>query len=346
MKKYLIMIILLLLLLSACAGNKAVKRTSRPAWLDDPESKYPNTQYITAIGSGFSRSDAEKDAAAKLSRIFSTQVEATETMEKRYEELTKNSVTSTEDYARSIKNITLSTSESLINMQFGESYTDNQAKVHAIAYLNRFETAGIYEEMISANSGQINYYTSKSKSLTDALDIYAYYGAAWMIASKNEDLLRQYRIISPQMSSMYKPEYDNNAIKNSYVKAARAITFSINIAGDDDNRIKNIIKRIITAEGFQISDDKAYISASGSINMALTDLKRDDATIFYRWEMSLNLTQPDGNTILSLNPSGRAGSISKEEARARVYIDIEKKLDKTIISELNSWFDNLVIKAK
>ena len=334
-----------MLLFTACAGNKTVKRDSRPAWLDDPESKYPNTNYITAIGTGFSRSDAEKDAAAKLSRIFRTDVEATETMEKRYEELTRNKVTSSEDYAKSVKNITLSSSEALINMQFGESYTDDKAKVHTIAYLNRYETAGIYEEMISANSDQIIYYTNKSESLEDPLDIYAYCGAAWMIATKNEDLLRQFRIISPQMSSMYEAKYDNNAIKNSYIKAARAITFSINITGDDDGRIANIIKRIITAEGFQISNDNGFISTSGSVNMALTDLKRDDGTIFYRWEMSLNLTQPDGNTILSLNPSGRAGSISQSEARSRVYIDIEKKLGKSIVRQLDSWFDNIVIKA-
>jgi len=346
MKRYFITMILLMLLFTACAGNKTVKRASRPAWLDDPESKYPNTQYITAIGTGFSRSDAEKDAAAKLSRIFRTDVEATETMEKRYEELTRNNVTSSEDYAKSVKNITLSSSEALINMQFGESYTDDKAKVHTIAYLNRDETFHIYEEMISANSDQIIYYTNKIESLENPLDIYAYYGAAWMIATKNADLHRQLMIIYPQLSTMIGIKYDTNTIKENYIKAARAITFSIDIAGDEDGRIANIIKRIITAEGFQIAENNGFISASGSVSMVLTELKRDDGTIFYRWEMSLNLAQPDGNTILSLNPSGRAGSISKSEARSRVYIDIEKKLDKSIVRQLNSWFDNIVIKAK
>ena len=85
---------------------------------------------------------------------------------------------------------------------------------------------------------------------------------------------------------------------------------------------------------------------SGSLNMSLTDLNREDDTIFYRWDMSLNLTQPDGKTILSLNPSGRSGSISEQEAKSRVYIDIEKKLDKTLKKELNSWFDNIVITGK
>lgn len=345
MKKYIIVITILLMLFS-CASNKAVKRAPRPSWLDDPESKYPNTQYITAIGSGSSRSDAEKDAAAKLSRIFRTEVSASETMEKRYEELTKNNTTTSEDFARNTKNVTLTSNEALINMQFGESYTDDKAKVHTIAYLNRFETAGIYEEMISTNSDQIIYYQNKTQQLKDPLDIYAYYGAAWMIAQKNDDLLRQYRIISPQMSSMFEVKYDNNTIKNNYVKAARDITFSLNIEGDTEDRINSILKRIITGAGFQLADKGGFISVKGSLNMSPTDLQRDDNTVFYRWDMSLSLSQPDGNIILSLNPSGRAGSISLEEARARVFIDIEKKLDKTVIRDLNSWFDNIVIKTK
>ena len=345
MKKYIIAVIVLFILIS-CASNNAVKRAPRPGWLDDPESKYPNTQYITSIGSGFSRSDAEKDAAAKLSRIFRTEVSASETMEKRYEELTKNNITTTEDFARNTKNVTLTSNEALINMQFGESYTDDKAKVHTIAYLNRFETAGIYEEMISSNSDQIIYYQNKTRKLDDPLDIYAFYGAAWMITQKNEDLLRQYRIISPQMSSMFEVKYDNNSIKDNYVKAARDITFSLNIEVDEEGRINSILKRSITGAGFQIVESDGFITVKGSINMSPTDLQRDDNIVFYRWDISLNLTQLDGNIILSLNPSGRAGSISLEEARARVYIDIEKKLDKTLIRDLNSWFDNIVIKAK
>ncbi|MDP8220535.1 MAG: LPP20 family lipoprotein [Candidatus Stygibacter frigidus] len=345
MKKYIVIITVLLMLFS-CASNKAIKRAPRPDWLDNPEYKYPNTQYITAIGSGFSRSDAEKDAAAKISRIFRTEVSASETMEKRYEELTKNSVTTTDDFTRNTKNVTLTSNEALINMQFGESYTDDKAKVHTIAYLNRFETGGIYEEMISANSDQIIYYQNKTRELNDPLDIYAFYGAAWMITQKNEDLLRQYRIISPQMSSMFEVKYDKNSIKNNYIKTARDITFSLNIDGDEDDRIASIMKRIITGTGFQIVKSDGFISVKGSINMSPTDLQRDDNTVFYRWDMSLNLTQLDGNIILSLNPSGRAGSVSLEEARARVFIDIEKKLDKTLISDLNSWFDNIVIEAK
>jgi len=344
-KKYIIVITVLLMLFS-CASNKAVKRATRPAWLDNPESKYSNTQYITAIGSGSSRSNAEKDAASKLSRIFRTEVSASETMEKRYEELTKNNITTTDDFARNTKNVTLTSNEALINMQFGESYTDDKAKVHILAYLNRFETAGIYEEMISANSYQVIYYQNKTQELDDLLDIYAFYGAAWMIVQKNEDLLRQYRIISPQMSSMFEVKYDKNTIKNNYIKAARDITFSLNIEGDEEGRINSILKRIITGAGFQIDDNEGFISVKGSINMSPTDLQRDDNTVFYRWDMSLNLTQRDGNIILSLNPSGRTGSISLEEARARVFIDIEKKLDRTLIRDLNSWFDNIVIKAK
>jgi hypothetical protein len=345
MKRILILFILVTFL-AACSGNKGLVRGARPAWLDNPEIRYPGNTYISAVGSGFSRADAEKDAAARLSRIFRTEIQATESMQKRYEELTRGKESFIEDFAASEKNVTLSSRESLINLQYGESYTDNNARVHILAYMNRFETGSIYEEMITANDKQVLYYLEKSQGYSDPLDKYAYSGAAIAIAERKQDFLRQYRIISPEMSSMYEPPYDITDLKNLHIKNARKITFTIDIKGDDAGRVNNILNRLITSEGFQTASDGGYIIMAGSINMNPTDLARADGTVFYRWELNLELKKPDGLTILSLNPSGRSGSISDEEAKSRAYIDIEKSLDKNLLKNINAWFDNIVISGK
>ncbi|MCF7918791.1 MAG: LPP20 family lipoprotein [Candidatus Cloacimonetes bacterium] len=344
MKRAIIMILALLLVMTSCAGNK--KSAGEPEWLTNPESRYPSRTYITAIGSGFSRSDAEQDAAGKLARIFRSDVQTSEITELRYEELTRGAETETEDYGKVTRNIQLSAEESLINIQFGESFTDEMGKVHSIAYLERFSTATIYEEMISGNSEKVNYYLKQSSILADPLDKYAYAGAAWTIAIKNEDLLRQVKIISPSLGDMISADYEVREVEQTYHDLARGITFTIIVENDEDQKITSIIKRLLTQKGFRISDTEGYLTCSGKIIIEKTDLNRADETIFYRWELALDLTNPQDENILTFNPKGRSGSVSDSEAISRVYRDLEKELNKTLLKDLDRWFDNIVLQAK
>ena len=344
--KQLIVIFICILILTSCAGSKTVKNNGgKPQWLTNPESQYPSQTYITAIGQGFSRSDAEQDAAAKLARIFRSDVQTSELTELRYEELTRGSETTTEDYGKVTKNIQLSAEESLVNIQFGESYADNMGKVYAVAYLHRYQTAAIYEEMIALNGNQINYYYKQSSKNTDPLDRYAYAGAAYTVAVKNEDLLRQIKIISPSMSRLINTPYDMNIVQENYYSCARDITFQVATQNDEDKKIASIIKKLLTQKGFRVNEN-AYLVVNGEITMEKTELKRDDDSVFYRWELTLDLINPQKENILTLNSKGRAGGISDTEAISRVYRDLEKYLNKKLIRELDNWFDDIVIKEK
>jgi len=344
--KQLIILLISILILTSCATTKTVENYNNiPEWLTNPESQYPDQTYITAIGQGFSRSDAEQDAAGKLARIFRSDIQTSELTELRYEELTRGSETTTEDYGKVTKNIQLSAEESLVNIQFGESYADNSGKVHAVAYLNRYQTAAIYEEMIGTNGKKVNYYYEQSNEKTDPLDKYAYAGAAYAIAVKNEDLLRQVKIISPSMSALINTPYDVNIVQENYYSCARNITFQVMTHNDEDQKISSIIKKLLTQKGFRVNEE-AYLTVNGNITIEKTDLKRDDGTIFYRWELALELVNPQNENILTLNPKGRSGGISETEAISRAYRDLEKNLNKKLIKELDRWFDDIVISEK
>ena len=151
MKKVLLVSILLTLLLSCAVQAKSKRKNIKPEWLTNPKSLYPEQMYLTAIGEGDSRTDAEQNAAGNIAKIFESVVKTDETIRQRYQELITENDINYNDMTDIQKNVNIKSKQTLYNLQFGESFTDNIGKVHVLAYLNRTLTADIYEEKIMKN---------------------------------------------------------------------------------------------------------------------------------------------------------------------------------------------------
>ncbi|TRX53931.1 LPP20 family lipoprotein [Thalassomonas sp. M1454] len=60
-------------LLAACSSNDD---TTPPSWINSPDSLYPSTQYLTAVGQASKRDRASNVALANLAKIFTVEIEA------------------------------------------------------------------------------------------------------------------------------------------------------------------------------------------------------------------------------------------------------------------------------
>ena len=89
--------------------------------------------YLSAIGEADSRRDAENMAAANLARIFESRVKADETYKERYMELTKGGSTTYEEQSDVTKSVNIQAEQTLVNVEFAESYTNNMGRVFVLA---------------------------------------------------------------------------------------------------------------------------------------------------------------------------------------------------------------------
>ena len=62
---------LCLFLISGCSGHD---KTQRPGWVDNAQSLYPNSQYLTAVGEASNRNLSSKNAKVNLAEIFSVNI--------------------------------------------------------------------------------------------------------------------------------------------------------------------------------------------------------------------------------------------------------------------------------
>ncbi len=335
MKKTILLSIIVFLILS-CAVHAKRKKNSQPKWLKNPKAVYSEQMYLTAIGEGDSRSDAENMAAGNLARIFESNIKAEETVNQRYMELTKNSKTDFEEQTNVTKSVNIQSQQTLFNIQFGESYTDDVGRIYAIAYLNRMKTAEIYENKINKNAGRIDYFMGIAEKSNNPILKYAAMSAASAVSSINESLLAQLAIIFPSAIDMLEINYNHDQIVKEANAAAKAVSCKIDIQNDEENKVTILLEELINDMGFVLSENNV-LKIDGNILLEKTDLKRD--LEFVRYELQINVTDNKDNVIVSMSEKGREGHISASEAEARAIRTLSKKINKQLKKKLVAYFD-------
>jgi len=235
--------------------------------------------------------------------------------------------------------------ETLFNVKFSDSYTDEMGRVHVLAYLDRRETSGIYEEKINANYDRISFLADQLKSTSDPVTQYALLNAAYTVSQINKAMLDQLNFINATSFSMLtadKEDLSYSVLGKKLSDTAKSLTFSVNLAGDD-GRVASMTSETISKMGFPIVQSNAVVKINGEIRYEDVDLKRENME-FVGWNLDLNVIGPDGSTFVHIDAKGREGGVSKEAAKRIALREIGKNVGKKLEKELTAYFDTRLVK--
>lgn len=344
-KLFTLLLSLSLLVLAGASTASAKKvKNNKPKWVDNPVSVYPESQYISALGAGDTRQAAESNATGNLTKRFKVKIDVDETMTRRYQALTNMAGSMDESLSEEeLKNIKSSSSETLMDVQFSESYTDDMGRVNLVAYLDRRKTGDLYSERLDNNFAKIRQFLEKGQALSDLPTQYAYYNAAFAVSQINENMIAQLDIISPSHKNRLIADDDIRyiAVSDLLNKTAAKIGFKVNISGDDDEKITVQVQQAISQLGFQLSPDP-ILSVNGTVAYELLDLKRDNL-VFVGWQLDLKLTDNTGKVLISLVERGREGGLDEATARRNAVKQMAKIIKKRFQKDLTNYFDRLIM---
>lgn len=324
--------------------KKKKKNKKQPEWVENIQSVYPDIQYIASLGVSDSHDGAKKRAAAGIAERFKTRINVEQSYLQRYHSFTDaegNMVESGEEGLQ--KQIDTYADETLMNIAYGDFYTDDAGRVYVIGYIDRMKTAPIYADKIRKNDRQMDNYFSKGKQQRDPVAKYAYINAAYIISLYNEQLREQLAII------------DQNAVEITIVshgdlveartKAAADIKYSVYVDFDEDDKVKSKISEILTKSGFQIVENKetAILFIDADVSFEDIDLDRGDLK-FIGWNLKISMDDTADKTLLALNESSRDGGKNKGTAKRMAYRSIYKYIENEFHRELNTFFDKAVKK--
>jgi hypothetical protein len=306
-----------------------------PDWVENPKAVYAENEYLAAVGEGDTRRAAENAAAANLSRIFEAHIESDERLLDTTRE-TGTSLVRTTDFTADIN---ILSSQTLYNIQHAEAWTDNEGRYHAVAYLNRRETAAIYRSKVDELTGRVRFGLDHAEQAGNLLDRYAQLRAAIRSAEKNELLLRQLKVIHPPSASASAPGYSISDLQKALTDTARQIRVQIRIDGDSEGRLTACLEELITRYGFVVGTP-AELEVAGRVAISDTGQRNADL-IFVRYELSVQIKDTDGNVLAAVNDKGREAHQSQSEARSRSFRTMERSITTEGIQRLDAFFDAL-----
>ncbi len=341
------LLLLTVFLIASCGGSKSTgSPKGRPAWMDNPAAAYPERNFLSARGAGDSREAAENNASGNLAKIFKSEITVDQITRERYSAFTKMSGSMQEELQTDMDQIVkVLAGETLFNVKFSNSYTDDMGRVHVLAYLDRRETAGIYEEKINANYDRIAFLNEQLETISDPVSRYAVLNAAYTVSQINKAMLDQLNFINATSYSMLitgKEDLSYSVLGKKLTDAAKSLTFSVSFAGDD-GRVASMTSETISKMGFPIVQNNAVVKINGEIRYEDVDLKRENME-FVGWNLDLNVIGPDGSTFVHIDAKGREGGVSKEAAKRIALREIGKNVGKKLEKELTAYFDTRLVK--
>ncbi|MEN8254054.1 MAG: LPP20 family lipoprotein [Verrucomicrobiota bacterium] len=307
-----------------------------PDWVANPKSAYPESHYLVAVGEGDTRRAAENSAAANLSRIFEAHIESDERLLDQSRETGKGFERTTDFTA----DINILSAQTLYNIQHAEAWQDGKGRVHAVAYLDRRETAAIYRDKIDEQTTRVNFLLAQAEQTNDLLKKYATLRAANRHAAEAKYLLRQLKVIHPRSVPGATPGYTENNIRKALAETAKQIRVQIGVEGDDDQRMTSVLEELITRYGFVVGTS-AVLEIDGRVAVNDTGQRTADL-VFVRYELVVQIKNAAGNVLVSANEKGREGHVSLSEARVRSFRTLENAIKAGAAQRLDAYFDSLV----
>lgn len=334
------------LIMAGCAGGPGGAPSARtaqdmPAWYLNPSAVYPDQVYLTAVGTGDTRRDAEQQALAGLSQIFEADIEVDMTTRERYREIMTAQGTLSETEVELAQTTNVRSAQTLLNVQTGEAAVDQSGRVHVIAYIERIPTGRLYVELIEKNGNQVQYFLDEAAVSGTLVREYAYVSAAAVVAAGNELLRDQLRIIAPAMGQIVRLSYTYEDVLRRRVDLAGRMRVSVVITDDEGDRVGGVLRQALGDERFPVSSEDPVLRITGRVSLEPVALSDEFETV--RWVLNLAMSGPDGSALISYDDQGRASAVTIDSARAFAYRDIQDAVAKNFVRSMRRYFDGLVL---
>lgn len=317
-------------------GCKTFSSNKAPDWVANPNSSYPEAVYLATVGEGDTRQAAENSADAKLSRIFESRIESDERISDKVRE-TNTTFERATDFSADIN---ILSSQTLFNIKHAEAWKDELGRYHAVAYINRRETAAIYRDKINEQTSRVNFLRASAATSDDLLKRYATFRTANRHATEADYLLRQLKVIHPPSVPDSTPSYTMNQLRKELVDTAKQIKVNISVDGDEDERMTGTIEEFITGYGFAVGSPST-LNIKANVDVSDTG-EREKNLVFVRYELLLRITDSSDDVVISVRNKGREAHKSLDQARTRSLRTLESVIQNGGAQRLDAYFDSLI----
>jgi len=309
-------------------------QTNVPSWYPDPEFQYPKSRFISAIGEGKSRTDAETAALAGVSLFFNTRAEVRNEVIREFNEAVINDTTDFSKKTYINENAVIRSEEEFLGVRFAQPYYEEKRQIWAaLAYIDKAEASRTYESKITINMASINAMAEDAAQTTEPFYASGLLFRALRIADITQEYIKTAAVIDPSSTARYSNNLNQiQNIRSQYRKKRDGLTFSINSNDTDSTgRIERKLQELLEANGCAVTVRNPLYEVSVRLNMTEENM---DAGIFIRSGITVRIER-EGNALFSYSKNyQRYGHQTRNGAYNRALMAIEKDLEENFAVNL------------
>ena len=316
----------------------------RPVWVDTPDLYYSKQRYVSAVGFGSDRNQAERDALAKLTGVFGQSVQAELTTILNYSEAVKSGAIQVEENNTVQNAITTSAEmDTLVGAEINDVWYDGKELYYAAAVMEKEKTSALYADLIKSNERIISNLVNMNAEEKNTLDGYSRFLLAGTIADANRVYANVLTIVGNTRGINPAEMKKGEDYRIEAAAIVRNIPIGVSVSGDRGGRIKGAFSKALSAAGFRSGGDNSRYMINAVYTMSEVALP-GQTNKFVRYQLNGALTDTaEGNSVLvSYDASGREGHLTLPEAEERALRAAESKIPGDFEAVLRNYLSSLV----
>ncbi|MEJ2542555.1 MAG: LPP20 family lipoprotein, partial [Calditrichaceae bacterium] len=335
----------LLCIVSCASAPPAKKNVSTssdfPEWINNPNSLYPDSRYIVGVGSGDTRQAAEKDAVGNIAKVFQSAITVDQTVIENYLEVEENNQSSASFSSQMLNRTSVKSQQDLKNIKIDKvHFSSKDGLYYVLAYLNRAETALLYEQDIKNNDAKIVKYFNNYKSSTNKLNKYGNLAKCKTITAINDVLRSQYQVLTKGQASV-PVSIPLSEIDKEMTELLNTITVALYPGKDTPAEVGDYLSEIVGKIGFKMVNTQGDFSMNYSLNIEPTDINRNNL-VAYNWKLTIEVRDNVNNySLKSFNHNKRTTAVSEGEAKSRIMRTIREQLNNKFYKEFTKYLNSI-----
>lgn len=305
-----------------------------PIWYENKSLQFPDSEYISAVGTGFSENGAKDSAVSTLALYFESKI-SVQRSAKLYGN--ENSFGKSEKQRSVYSETNVASETKLPAVSFTNSFYNSARNEYSVcAYIKKKDAINEFQGILSAGILSANEKVQKSEILENSY-------LAFSMAKSSLVLLEELQGTA-QCLSVLDSESGSESLKSIASLSERAnavmsrekpkLTFSVKIKNDTQKNVAYTIRQLLESKGFVCGSQNPNFVIEGNIHFSESE---NDVGVFVRPAISLNIFSADGsNEILGSYSKQypKYGHKTLENAYAKVRIEIEKDLKENLLDSL------------
>lgn len=303
-----------------------------PEWYEHREVVYPDGFYITAVGEGDSKLEAEVSALAGISLYFNIKTEVTNELERTMKEIDGSSYSFSKKTEIDEKSKVTSQSE-FFGVQFDECFFVD-GKYTTIAYIERDSAFDVYYQRIKSASSKLQALLYTAEDYNNPLSGLEAAEEAVPLADYVSELMKMARIVKKIDESLFMEEeaYVQRAY-NSFEICRQNLTFQLVIENDYEDMIYTTLSSLMESAGYSVSKYDGVCLIPVKISIEKTETS---SSVFLYCGLNVKIADGTGKDFFSYSKSfPKKGGKTESQAYNRAFQVMQEELKNSFIQEFS-----------